>query len=192
MIRLLSVMGLLLVSCCAQAQVPDFIAVRKKNGITVKSYYAGTDISFISKEGRRYDGRVDRVANDSIFLKYYQTNAYTNVFGTLSYDTVNTYIVPVHYQDIKQVLIPREMKKSHYLNTVGKLAFYGGYGYTLLNIVNSGNGYKPFARDNLANTAVGLGIGTLGLILNRRYRKGYQRSGKYRIVYMDLDTPPAN
>ncbi|HOZ84528.1 MAG TPA: hypothetical protein PK191_03505 [Niabella sp.] len=171
------------------AQAPDFISVKKRNGITVKSYYAGIDISMITKDGRQYDALIDKVANDSIYLRYFNVYRYVNLIGTISYDTLTTYILPIHYADIKYVLTPKIKYRNGYLRKLGTYAAIGGFGYDFLNVFNGlTQKYQPlFSQRDIRNMAIATGIGALGLSVSNIFRKP---QNKYKVVYvnMSLDT----
>lgn len=179
----------ILTSTCVQAQVPDFISVKKRNGISVKNYYAGTDISFVTKDNRRYDALIDRIVNDSIFLRYYDLYQYPNIFGTTSYDTVTTYILPVYYKNIKQILLPNLSYRNSLLRRLGIYATTGGFGYGVLNVANGLlQKAKPlFDNRNARNVAISTAVGLAGVYLQRRHGRNKQNYKRYKIVYVDMD-----
>lgn len=185
MLRLLLISFVLTTALGVQAQVPDFISVKKKNGITVKNYYAGINISFIAQDGRRYDALIDKIANDSIFLRYFNVHSYVNIFGTTSYDTITTYILGIHYKGIKTILVPKSTYRNHYLSELGRYAAIGGFGYDFLNVFNGLiQKQKPlFDARNTRNVAIASGVGAVGLFLNRKFRSP---ANKYKIVYVNL------
>lgn len=187
MLRLLLSFFIITTTLTLHAQVPDFISVKKKNGITIKNYYAGINISFIAKDGRRYDALIDKIANDSIFLRYFSVHSYVNLFGTTSYDTLTTYILGMHYKNIKTILVPKSSYRNHYLAELGRYAAIGGFGYDFLNVFNGLiQKHDPlFDARNTKNVAIATGVGAVGLFLNRKFRNP-QKSNKYNIVYVDL------
>lgn len=184
---------LLLICCClaftliSYSQVPDFISVKKKNGVTVKNYFSGLDISFIATDGRRYDAMIDKIANDSIYLRYYTLAPYTNLFGTISYDTVTTFILSIHYKGIKYVITPKSNYRNHYLGELGRYAAIGGLGYTFLNLFNGiiQKADPLLDNRNARNVAIATGIGGTGLFLNRKFRNP-KKGNRYKVVYVDM------
>lgn len=169
----------------AKAQVPDFISVKKRNGITIKSYYAGVNISMTTKDGRQYDALIDRVANDSIYLKYFDARPFRNLFGAISYDTITTYILPVYYKDVKFITPPKTKYRNTYLRKLGAYSAIGGFGYDFLNIFNGVvKKYQPlFSERDKRNLAIATGVGAAGLLLNRAFKRPENR---YRIVYVNM------
>jgi hypothetical protein len=192
MLRLLLISCFLTATLVGAAQVPDFISVRKKNGVPVKNYYAGVNISFVSTDGRRYDALIHKIANDSIYLRYFTTAPYTNIFGTVSYDTVTTYILQLHYKGIKYINTPKSSYRNHYLGELGRYAAIGGLGYTVLNIVNGliEKADPLLDNRNARNVAIATGVGGAGLFLNRKF-KSARKGNRYKIVYvnMSVDKP---
>lgn len=188
MLRLLLICFFFTATLPVRAQVPDFISVKKPNGVSVKSYYAGLNISFMATDGRRYNALIDKIANDSIYLRYFTTAPYTNIFGTVSYDTVTTYILQLHYKDIKYIYTPKSNYRNHYLGTLGKYAAIGGLGYTFLNLFNGLfiEKAKPLLDDrNVRNVAIATGIGGAGWLLSKKYGSG-KKNNRYKIVYVDM------
>ncbi|MCH5683598.1 hypothetical protein LWM68_04545 [Niabella sp. W65] len=158
----------------------------------VKNYYAGVNISFVSTDGRRYDALIHKIANDSIYLRYFTTAPYTNIFGTVSYDTVTTYILQLHYKGIKYINTPKSSYRNHYLGELGRYAAIGGLGYTVLNIVNGliEKADPLLDNRNARNVAIATGVGGAGLFLNRKF-KSARKGNRYKIVYvnMSVDKP---
>lgn len=187
MLKLLLICCFFTTSLCVQAQIPDFISVKKKNGVSVKNYYAGLDISFVTTDGRKYDALIDKIKNDSIFLRYFDVYPYTNVLGTVSYDTLTTYILPIHYKDIKTVLVPKINYRNHYIGTLGKFATIGGFGYDFLNVFNGlYQKAKPlFSPRDIRNVSIATGVGALGLFLNKKFRNP-KKANRYKIVYVNM------
>jgi hypothetical protein len=171
----------------ASAQVPDFISVKKRSGITVRNFYAGGwPITFLSTDGRVYEGPIAKIANDSIYLKFFQVNKWATVWGTYEYDTVNIYVVPFHYKEIKQILLPERKRKREPLLQLARLMRLGGFGYDLLNIANTTIYYKDnlLGKKNLKNLSIATSVGVAGIVLNRVFVKPNTR--RYKIVYVNM------
>ncbi|GAB3425470.1 hypothetical protein [Niabella aquatica] len=193
MLRLPLICLFLTVTLLVHAQVPDFISVKKPNGVSVKNYYAGLNISFMATDGRRYDALIHKIAHDSIYLRYFTRSPYTNIFGTVDYDTVTTYILQLHYKNIKYIYTPKSSYKNHYIGQLGRYAAIGGLGYTFLNLFNGlfVEKAKPLLDDrNARNVAIATGIGGAGWLLSKKYGGG-KKGNRYKIVYvnMSVDNP---
>lgn len=187
MLKLLLICCILTTALSSQAQIPDFISVKKKNGVAVKNYYAGLDISLVTKDGRRYDALINNIANDSVYLRYYDVYPYTNILGTTSYDTLTTYILPIYYKNIQTILVPNINYRNHYIGELGRYATWGGFGYDFLNVFNGLYlKAKPlFSPRDIRNVSIATGVGALGMYLNKKFRNPKKRN-RYKIVYVNM------
>ena len=170
------------------AQVPDYIALKKRNGITVRNFYAGGwPITFKAADGRIYEGPIHKIENDSLHLTFFQVNRLQTIWGTYFYDTVSVYNVPFHYKEIQQIILPAARQNKHHLRLLGNMMQWGGFGYDALNIINSVKfGYKIHERKNLINLGIATGIGIGGVILNRTFADIKYKTRKYKIEYVNM------
>ena len=60
-----------LFSFSIQAQVSDFITVKKRNNRTLKTFFPGSTITFESVYGHFISGIIENIRNDSLFVKMY-------------------------------------------------------------------------------------------------------------------------
>lgn len=173
----------------AGAQLPDFISVKKANGRTVRSYYRDMDIEFTIQDGQRFRGTIAEIYNDSLFLKVYQVQRTLSVWNTPIFDTVNTVLLPFHYQEIKKIFIPNIHSKQRLVSRMGTLLFIGGIGYTLLNLVNSAvKGESAVDTHNVKNLAFALTAAGGGYFLMRQYQAVSSRPGRRsKIVYVKMN-----
>lgn len=178
-------------SClAATAQVPDFIALKKRNGVTVRNFYAGGwPITFQATDGRIYEGPINKIKNDSLHLTLFQVNRLQTIWGTYIYDTVNVYTVPFHYKEIQQIFLPTVKKRKGHLRTLGKMMQMGGFGYDVVNIVNSfalQNVEPLHSKRNLTNLAIATSVGLAGVVINRTVADIRYNTRKYRIEYINM------
>ncbi|OJU28378.1 MAG: hypothetical protein BGN92_07735 [Sphingobacteriales bacterium 41-5] len=189
MIRLLLFCTIiLLASNTADAQVPDFISVKKRSGVTVRNYYAGGwPITFKAKDGRIYEGPIKKIANDSLWVTFYNVNKMATIWNTYFYDTVEVYSIPFHYKEIDHIIIPNVRKKKGYLFTLGTMMQYGGFGYVVVNAVNSVYLKDSFtSKRNLTNVGIATATGLAGTLLKGRYGNPYRKTKRYKIVYVNM------
>lgn len=171
----------------SMAQVPDFISVKKRSGITVKNYYAGSPISFITQGNREYNGLIDKIENDSLTISIFQVNVYQTIWQTYVRDTVNVFHVPFHYKSIKRIQVDEVMHKQKHSRFLSALMMIGSAGYILLNIVNSGQAhYSITSSKNLTNLGVAAALFGGGYYLNRKSNPNAGSAKKYKIMYVDM------
>src|SRR6478736_1655796 len=94
---------LTLLSLSLQAQVSDFITVKKKNNRTLKTFFPGSAISFETSSGSYVSGTIDIIRNDSLFIKMFDIRTYPTQFGVTKIDTFGTYSLGFHYKEITKV-----------------------------------------------------------------------------------------
>ena len=189
---------LLFVLCCllparnvsaqtGASRISDYLSVKKRNGITVDNYYPGMYINFVNTNGRQFEGPIDRIEHDSVFIKFFQIIKQPTIWGTYISDTVRTDILPFHYREIKNIVTYRFAKKRHYLQTLGTLAQIAGGGYFILNTVNTlREKENPFAGKNAANLAIAAGTFGAGWFMKRKYRSLNKINRKTQIVYVNM------
>lgn len=189
MLRLLTI---LLFICFFQlpinAQVPDFISVKKRSGITVRNFYAGGwPITFQGKDGRVYEGPIEKITNDSLWVTFYNVNRLQSIWNTIIYDTVAVYSVPFHYKEIDHIILPTIRKRKGHLAMLGLMMQYGGLGYDVVNVVNSIYLKDPFtSAHNLKNVGIATGVALAGTFLKRRYGDIRKKTNRYKIVYVNM------
>lgn len=116
---------LAIISCIYTAglsQPSDFI-VLKKHHQTVKSFFAGSNISFATTDGY-YLGQITSIKKDSLFINQYDVRQRQTNLGVYVLDTVATYRLVFNYKDILK--IGREKRKGFNWSASGESLFYGG------------------------------------------------------------------
>ncbi|RPD51648.1 hypothetical protein [Paracnuella aquatica] len=184
--RLLLFLLLLSTTFSAVAQMPDMLSVRRKNGRTIKTFYAGSTISFITKYGTPISGSIVTMRNDSIYIHTYNIRAVPTTLGVTMVDTFARRIERVHYQDIGRIEV-YSRKRGFY----GRLAGYaaiGGGGYIFLNVFNGLMNREPVtAKENL-KLLIAPAATAIGGIAARQLLKGiYFTKKRHRIVYISLN-----
>ncbi|MEO7800792.1 MAG: hypothetical protein ABIR81_02270 [Ginsengibacter sp.] len=88
------------------AQRSDFIVLKKHNK-TIKSFFSGTNTSFIA-DGQFYSGSINRIEKDSIFITQYDIRRVPTNLGIYIIDTISALVYPVYYKKISQVMKDKE------------------------------------------------------------------------------------
>jgi hypothetical protein len=177
----------ILVPAISLAQVSDFITVKKKNDRTVKSYFPGSPIVCETYSGNFFNGYVEAVRNDSVFIKQYDIRPIPSMWGVSKIDTVATYITGVHYKNIRMMIF--EQRKSFGFIRSGTIFIIGGLGYAGLNLINGGYLNEPvMSNDNRRKLGIAAGVAAGGFLLKYFSNRSRRNHKKYRIEYIRMNT----
>jgi hypothetical protein len=168
------------------SQASDFISVRKKNGITVKSIFPGSAVSLRTVYANDINGIVEAVKNDSLFVREYDVRSMPNQWGTYTVDTVGSQVIGFHYRDIETVV--HSDKRSFSFIKNGTIFMVGGVGYALLNVINGSYLKESITgKENRKSLAIALGVAGAGFLMNRLHAKAANK--RYNIVYNCMTCP---
>lgn len=168
-------------------QNPDFIAVRKKNGRTIKNFFAGSDILLQTTDGRYFQGPIKTIRNDSVFILLYDIRSYPTNFGTMIKDTITVQTIGLHHQDIKRIHISK--RRSFLQRTAGPLLMLGGAGYFAINVLNGALFDLPITdKKNLRTLGIAGGSFGVGYFLSKLFSTDGFSKSKHRIVYVDIQS----
>ncbi|MGJ7031845.1 hypothetical protein [Niabella hirudinis] len=166
------------------SRMSDYISIRKSTGVTVLNFYTGMDIRFIATDGFTYEGPIARIARDSVFIAFYKTSRYQNILGYVITDTIQTDIVPFHYQQIRMVYVSKTRGRKSVLVPLGGLMAIGGFGYDALNIINGLRSGEPvFKGSNLTRLGIAAAVSAAGIWI---LKKTTGMKNRFRIVYVDM------
>ncbi len=156
---------LLLPALASFSQASDFISVKKANGITVKSFFPGLNITFDTYDKRHASGLITAIRNDSIFVKEWDIRMVMNGFGLPELDTLAAYVSGYRYTEISHVEVPG--KRGFHAFTLGRLLIFGGAGYMLLNVINGAYLHESVTSSkNLTSLGIAAGAVGLGVLIN--------------------------
>ena len=185
MLRLLILPFFLCTSLYAFSQSTDFISVRKKNGRRIKTFIQGAPITFETVYGSPVDGWINRIKNDSVFVKIYDVRRYGTAWGSVILDTVGSSVVPFYYKEIGRIKIFDKRRFNRM--KIGKLLAIGGAGYLLLNLANGAYLEESvISKDNVQSIGIALGAVASGMFLNRFYKPDNFSRKRHRIVYVAM------
>jgi hypothetical protein len=167
------------------AQPSDILSVKKKNGLTLKNFYAGSRISFQTSEGYYVEGPIENIRNDSVFIRMYVTQRYQTSLGIPHTDTVHTEVQKFHYKDIASIQVSH---KEKFLQT--RLPIYlmaGGGSYIFLNLGNSlVSHYSITEKNNLHKLEIAGGLAAIGLLIRKLFPAHPFTTKKDRIEYIRI------
>jgi hypothetical protein len=171
-------------SCSAKifSQASDFIAVKKHNNRTIKTFFPGVPISFQTSYKRQVSGMITDIRHDSIFVKEWDIRVVPTTMGVTMIDTAGVYITGFYYKEIEKVEVSDRMKLQQV--SPGRILIIGGIGYTVLNIVN-GSYLHESVTDSKNLKKLGIAAGAVGTGLLINYLKRHQRN--YIIEYIHMN-----
>lgn len=163
------------------SQQSDFILL-KKNQHTVKTFFAGSPISFETDRGF-FSGKIRAIEKDSIYLIEYDIRQVPSRLGVFITDTISAYNFSFNYKEILQ--IEKEKRRGFDWSASGASLFGGGILLTTIGLatwVFTKPGTQYYASPYLvAGSAALAGIGYLLM----RSRSGTAVIGKkYHLEYI--------
>ncbi|WP_290708178.1 hypothetical protein [Flavihumibacter sp. CACIAM 22H1] len=179
---------LLVMACCAtasQAQMGDFISLKRANNRHVASYFKGSRIEFQHVNGQYINGPIEAVRNDSIFVRQWQIVSYITQLGTSKVDTLGSMVYGLHYQEIFKIIHNKKEGWGFVKN--GSIFMIGGVGYAVLNLINGAYRKEPIGDPaNLRSLGIAGAVAGGGFLLNRLHRHREKKGKNYKIVYVKM------
>ena len=170
----------------AFSQASDFIVVKKHNGRTAKSFFPGLPIALQTESYTWVNGWITAIRHDSIFVKQFDVRQVPTVWGTLVADTAGSYIIGVHYKEIKRIEFDEKGGGFGFI-TNGTIFMIGGVGYAVLNVVNGQYLHESITDSkNMTSLGIALGVAAGGFVLNRIQHYKNKR-WKYTIEYIRMN-----
>ena len=177
-------MVLILTATHAIAQ-SDFIILKKKNK-TLKTFYTGSNIQFVTMSGAYRDAVITGIRNDSIFLQEFLIRRIPTTIGTFIVDTAGSFRFAYNYNDI-HAFGSNEQKKFNVTGS-GAALLGGGIILTLASGVVYLTDRDKFSPGLLIAS---VGLGTLGYFMSKSGSKGIVIGKKsYRLQYMSMTAKP--
>jgi hypothetical protein len=182
MVKILLLIAFLSCSAKTFSQASDFIAVKKHNNRTIKTFFPGVPISFQTSYKRQVNGMITDIRHDSIFVKEWDIRVVPTTMGVTVLDTAGVYITGFHYKEIEKVEVSDRMKFQQV--SLGRILIIGGIGYTVLNVVN-GSYLHESVTDSKNLKKLGIAAGAVGTGLLINYLKKHRRN--YIIEYIHMN-----
>jgi hypothetical protein len=172
---------LFFLSAAAYSQPSDFIILKKKDK-TVQSYYAGTQIEFVTTSGAYRNALINKIVHDSIFLQEFLIRTIPTTLGYYVVDTAGSFRYAYRYDEIGSIG-PKE-KKGFNVRGSGAALLGGG----LVLTVASGVVYLADRQKfSPALLAASVGLAAVGYIMSRSGGKGIVIGKKnYHLEYINV------
>jgi hypothetical protein len=163
------------------AQPSDFI-ILKKNNKTIRSYYAGSQIEFVSTSGAYRNALINRIVNDSIFMQEFLVRQVPTTLGFYVTDTAGSFRYTYRYDEIGSIG-PKE-KKGFNVKGSGAALLGGGIVLTLASGVVYLADREKFSPALLIASA---GLAVAGYFMSKSGSKGIVIGKKnYRLEYIKV------
>jgi len=162
------------------AQNTDFI-ILKKGSKTIKTYFGGSNIEFVTTSGAYRDGVISRIKKDSIYIQEFLIRRLTTQLGFYIIDTAGSFSYVYHYKQVKS--IGREQKNFNWRGS-GAALLGGG---TLLTLGSGVMYVSDREKFSPVLMAASTGLATAGYFMGKSGNKGIVIGKKnYRLQYMNL------
>jgi hypothetical protein len=170
---------LLFAAAVAAAQPSDFITL-KKNNKTIKTFFAGSNISFITTSGGNFNVQIDNIRNDTLFATEYIIVQVPTRLGVYVLDTAARYKYSFHYNEIGTIYYD---KKGFSFAGSGASLMGGG---ALLLLVSGVIYLADRSKFSLPLVGAAAGLGLTGYLLKRLQTTNYKIGKKYRLNYISV------
>ena len=165
------------------SQPSDFV-VLKKDGRTIKSFFAGSNIGFETEQGY-YLGQVKSISKDSLFINQYDIRQVPTTLGVYVIDTVATYRLGFNYKDI--IRVQNQKRKGFNWEASGGSLLGGGIlitGFGLGTWLFTKPGTQYHASPALVIS--GAALAGIGYLLVRSNNSKYNIGKKYQLEYVTV------
>ena len=164
----------------SKAQKSDIIVLKKGNNRTLKTYFSGTQIHFISIAGTDVQGMIRKIEKDSLYINIYDARPQYTMWGTSFWDTVSVSLSRYHYKEIREIMKP-EQHFGFIRN--GFIFIMGGFSYAFLHSVNA---WYLKEKIDLQTLAYSGGSVLTGLLLKKLHRNTITINKRHYLQYIPL------
>ena len=178
---LLALISLLtMISSMTYSQGSDIITLKKRNGITKKTYFSGSQIHFIDEAGREVQGTIKKINKDTLYINLFDTRQQYTIWGTSFWDTISVFAARYHYKEIREIVRP---SKGFEFVKNGFLFIVGGTGYAFLHAFNA-----LYLKEKLDGKTLGLSGAVIltGVLLKRTHHNSIRLGKQYYLQYIPL------
>jgi hypothetical protein len=176
--RLLLLFIFLSLSATMLAQQPNDFMLLKKRGKTVRSYFPGSHVNFVTVNGGVFPVVIDSIRKDSLWVTEHIVAMLPTRLGVSILDTIARYRYRFHYSEIRTIYNDR---RGFSFSGSGASLMGGG----MLLLLGSGISYLSNPKGaSLGLAAAAAGLGVLGYFLTKAQTRQYKIGKRYRLQYM--------
>jgi hypothetical protein len=158
----------------------------QKNHKTVLTYYEGRFISLETIDKSFAEGLITKIANDSIYIRYFEIQRSVTDYGGVYFDTAFRYTTAIHFKDIGKILV---IKKNSNKKRNGTILMAAGAGVMVLGAVNGAyRGDPPKDWYKPSGYIVAGALFATGFLMTRTADKKYPIGKKYQLNILELST----
>lgn len=179
---LTTILTLIIATGTATAQTGPLLL--QKRGKTIKTFFEGSHIEFLTRYRTPMQGIVSRFKNDTLFLRDFTIQKSMSSLGGVYFDTLFFPEQGVHYKDIGYF---RPEKNKETARRLGGFMQKAGAAWLLMNIINGALKQEP-TREWL-DTPNAILTGTLlagGTALRLKSKKDWKIGRRYQLMMLDL------
>lgn len=180
--RVITTIFAILVTHISYAQ-QDFLLVKKRNK-TVASYYTGNPITFRTTSGQWVDAYINKIINDTLYIKEFELVRYVNAWGMPAVDTMWRNRRKITTKDM--AAFPRKSQSVNYIKD-GTLFQVASGGYILLNVINTlSDGDAIFENNNGMRLGIAAVVFAIGTLMHSSRSPVIEIGKKYRLQYIKM------
>ena len=163
------------------AQQSDIIVFKKGNSRTIKTYFPGIQIHFVSIAGNEVEGMIKKIVKDSIYINIYDSRPQYTIWGSSFWDTVSVSLSKYHIKEIREIVKPP--KRFAYIKN-GFIFIAGGVGYAILHSVNA-----LYLKEKIDPKTIGFSAASIatGIILKKFNRNTITLGKRHYLQYIPLN-----
>jgi len=173
----------LITPSCLQAQKNDFFLLKKKNDLTIKSFYEGSYISLVMSDNEHYSGIIRKVMKDSVWIEYQQVVTGMTAIGSIITDTIAYEAKRFAVKDIRYI---KKEKRGFNEAVPSAILKIGGAGYIFLHTFN---GIIQKDKISIKNISIAAGAFVAGVLMNKLKKEYYYIGKRYSVQYVSLPPP---
>ena len=171
---------LVLILTDGYSQGSDIVVLKKRNAITKKTFFAGSQIQFMDISGSEVNGVIKKIANDSIYINLFDTRRQYTIWGTSFLDTIAVFTSRYHYKEIREIIKPA---RGFGFVKNGLIFIISGVGYAFLHTFNAI--YLKEKIDGKTMALSGAAVLT-GIVLKKTHHNSIRLGKQYYLQYIPL------
>jgi hypothetical protein len=177
--KLLLILTILMISMAALSQQSDFFLL-KRSGKTIRSFFQGSYIDLVTRDGENYSGYIKKIARDSVWVEYHEILKGYSAFGGVVLDTMT---FEARRFAMNNILSIHKEEQRLEQAAPAVLLKIGSAGYLSLHIIN---GLIQHQSISLKKVGIAAGAYLAGVLISKLHKENYYIGKRYRLQYISL------